>query len=229
MQATFKEKFERSLSAPGNIVSTEARIVLDSALQHAAQPRQRKHSQSVVVNGDSSSSVSNVCTELGQELVAVSAQIGPQKDDTKIQKIITKITAAIFEQDVDGISKPFFDALDSIVNKKIDTDTFVNLMVFCIKLVRSYKAASLNSWEDKAAWITEQLYGLIATAYQRYHIDNWIQEQGGWSGVLQLVRTKFQTFTDYAIGGRGLTRKRAATAGVIIVFSAAALFIWYNW
>ena len=44
----------------------------------------------------------------------------------------------------------------------------------------------------------------MATAYQRYHIDDWIQEQSGWTGVLKLVRKKYQTFIHYAIGGQDL-------------------------
>ena len=233
MQETLRERFEnRSLSAPGSIVSTEARRVLESALQHGAEPRQSENSQSLVVNGESSSAI-DVYTELGQELVAVSTQlqIGVQ-DDSRIQEIISRLIAAVVDQDVAEISEPFFDALDSIVlNKKITTDTFINLMIFCIRLIRRYKAESLSSnWKGKAVWITEQIYELIATAYQRYQIDAWIQRQGGWSGVLQLVRTKFQTFTDYAIQGRGFTKKAgAATAGAFVILGAAAFIVWYNW
>lgn len=230
MQSTLRERYRnRSLSAPGSTTSQEARIVFETALQHAAsqQQEQSQQQQSVVVNRTQSSNVSDACTELGQELVTVSTQIGER--DSGIKQIITRIVTAVIDQNVDDISVPFFEAIESIINRRMDIDTFVNVMVFCITLVRRYRAASLSTREDKASWVIEQVSELMASAYQRYHIDDWIQEQGGWMGVLRLVRMKYQTFTDYAIREWNFTRRQTATAGSIVIVSAVAFIVWYNW
>ena len=229
MQSTLREKYARSLSAPESTASVEARIVIESALERELpqQRRKREHSkQEPAIEPSSNASVT--CKELGQELVVVSTQIG-EKDSLRIQEIITRIITAVTDQNVDGISEPFFEAIESMVNRRMNVDTFIKVMVFCITLVRRYIAASPSSWKDKAVWVTEQVYELMASAYQRYHIDDWIQEQGGWTGVLRLVRKKYQTFSDYAIGGQGSTRRNAATAGAIVVIGAVAFAVWYNW
>lgn len=222
MQSTLRERYRsRSFSAPGSTTSVEARRVFESALRHAASQHEEQSQHSIVVNGSAESS--DVCTELGQELVTASSQI-----DEKLQQIIKEIVTAVREQNVD-LSRPFYEAVESIINRKITVDTFINVMVFCITLVRRYKAESPSSWQDKAVWITEQVYELMASAYQRYHIDDWIREQGGWTGVLKLVRTKCQTFTDYAIQPVFARRQTAVAAGTIVVFGAVGLIIWYNW
>lgn len=226
MQSTLREIY-RSRSAPSSIALSEAKIVLESALrQDVAVSQQRPQSlhESVVVNGQSTSNISNVCTELGQELVAVSDQVDERTQET----VVTRIIATTNGQDPDGISKPFFEAIKSMVKRGMNIDTFIDVMVFCITLVRRYRTASSSSWQDKMLWMTEQIYELMASAYQRYHIDQWIQEQGGWTGVLRLVRMKYQTVTDYAIGRRGSVRQNV-TAGVVVIVGVVAFTIWYNW
>lgn len=229
MQSTLREKYTRSFSAPESTASIEARIVFESALERELSQQhlqQEQSKQESVLEASSNASVT--CKELGQELVVVSTQIG--KKDGKIQEIITRIIMAVIEQNnVDQISEPFFEAIESMVKRRMNVDTFINVMVFCITLVRRYRAASLSSWQDKAVWVTEQVYELMVSAYQRYHIDDWIQEQGGWTGVLKLVRKKYQTFSDYAIGERGLTRRNAVAAGAIVLISAVGFAVWYNW
>ena len=230
MQSTLREKYTRSFSAPESTASIEARIVLESALERElSQPHhQQEQSKQESILEASSNAIANVtCKELGQELVAVSTQIGEK--DSKRQEIITRIITAVIEQNVDEISEPFFEAIESMVNRRMNVDTFINVMVFCITLVRRYRAASLSSWQDKAIWVTEQVYELMLSAYQRYHIDDWIQQQGGWTGVLRLVRKKYQTFSDYAIGGRGFTRRNAVAAGGIVLIGAVVFAVWYNW
>ena len=225
MQSTLREKYTRSHSAPESTASIEARIVFESALERELSQQHQQEQESVL---EASLNASVTCKELGQELVVVSTQI--DKKDSKIQEIIKRIITAVIEQNnVDRISEPFFEAIESMVNRRMNVDTFINVMVFCITLVRRYKDASLSSWQDKAVWVTEQVYELMVSAYQRYHIDDWIQEQGGWTGVLRLVRKKYQTFSDYAIGRRGLTRRNAGTAGAIVLISAVAFTVWYNW
>ena len=228
MQSTLREKYSRSLSAPESITSQEAKLVFKSALQHAVRQYQEESTQQTVVVNESEAV--EAYTELGQELVAVSTQIGENRD-SKIKEIITRIYAAVSHQSIDEVSTPFFEAIESMVNREITVDTFVNVMVFCITLVRSYRNASPTSWEDRTVWIAQQVSILMAAAYQRYHIDDWIQEQGGWTGVLRLVRKKYQTVTDYATGGRGFTtgQKVAAGAGVAGIAGIIALVaIWYN-
>ena len=228
MQSTLREKYRsRSLSAPESTTSQEVKIVFESALQHAVQQQQVESTQQAVVVNEGES-VKEACTELGQELVTVSTQIGESRDN-KILEIITRIIKAAGNQSVDEISTPFFEAIESIINRRITIDTFVNVMVFCITLVRNYRDASPSSWEDKVVWITEKVSSLMATAYQRYHIDDWIQEQGGWTGVLRLVRKKYQTFTDYATGGRRFTRRQAVAASAGVISIIAVVAIWYNW
>lgn len=231
MQSTLREKYRsRSLSAPESTTSQEAKIVFESALKHAVRQQQVESTQQAVLHAvvNEGESVKEACAELGQELVTVSTQIGESRD-SKVVEIITRIIQAAGNQSVDEISTPFFEAIESIVNQRITIDTFVNVMVFCITLVRSYRDASPSSWEDKAVWITEQVSSLMAAAYQRYHIDDWIQEQGGWTGVLRLVRKKYQTFTDYATGGQGFTRRQAVTAGAGVICIITVAAIWYNW
>ena len=227
MQSTLRQKYSRSLSAPESATSQEAKIVFESALRHAVRQHQEESTQqAVVVN--KAESVKEACTELGQELVAVSTQIGESRN-SKIQEIITRIYAAVGHQSVDEVSTFFFEAIESMVNRKITIDTFVNVMIFCITLVRSYKNASPSSWEDRAVWIVQQVSTLMAAAYQRYHIDDWIQEQGGWTGVLRLVRQKYQTVTDYATRGRGFTTGKKIAAGAGVTGIIALVAIWYNW
>ena len=233
MQSTLRENYRnRSLSAPGGTASSEARIILESAVQHSVvtvSPNLRSQRQeSVVVNGQSTSNNSNVYTELGQELVAVSDQVDERIKEI-IRQIITRISAAVSDQDLDGISVPFFEAIESIVKRRINIDTFINVMVFCITLVRRYRATAPSSWQDKAMWMTEQIYELMASAYQRYHIDDWIEEQGGWTGVLRLVREKYQTITDYAIGRRGSMRQNLTAGVAVTIVGVVAFTVWYNW
>ena len=232
MQSALREKYRsRSVSAPGSTASIEARVVFESALQHELSQQQNEQSQqeSILVDGDlvASSNVSDACKELGQELVAVSTQMG--EGNSRIQGIMTRMEAAL-DQNVDGISEPFFEAIESMVNQRM-VDTFINVMTFCIKLVFRYRAASPSTPQDKAIWVTEQVYELMASAYQRYHIYEWIQEQGGWKAVLGLVREKHQTCSDYAPqGGRGFTRRNTAlTVGAAFILGAVALGVWYNW
>ena len=167
MQSTLREKYRtRSLSAPGSTESIEARIVFESALERELpQQRRREQSQQESSVFEASPNASIACKELGQELVAVSTQIG--ETDSRIQEIITRIVTAVFDQNVDGISEPFFEAIESMVNRRVNIDTFINVMVFCIMLVRRYRVASLSSWQDKAVWVTEQVYELMVSAYQR--------------------------------------------------------------
>jgi len=70
----------------------------------------------------------------------------------------------------------------------------------------------------------EQICELMESANQRYHIDDWVEEQGGWAGVLRLVREKYQTAIDYAIERWGVT---VGVAGAIV--GVVAFAIWYNW
>ena len=229
MQSTLKAKYSRSLSVPGNATSNETRIVFESALRRSVSQQRCEQSQqeTVLVNRDVGA-LSNVtaCEELGGELVTVSTQIDWSR---KIQEIVSTIIGAVSDQNVRGISEPFFQAVESIVNQKVNVDTFVNVTVFCITLIRRYRAASPSSLEDRAEWLTEQVYELMEAAYRRYRIADWIKRQGGWTGVLRLVRKKYQTITDYATGGQGFTRQHAAIAGTVVVSFGVAFMIWYNW
>lgn len=224
MQSTLRERYTRSFSAPESTTSKEARIVIETALQHAQ--REQSHRQPVLNGASSVSSESETCKELGQELIGVSSQIGERKN-SKIQEIITKIVTAVTNEDVGGISEPFFEAVESIINRKVDVDTFINVMVFCITLVRRYRATSPSNMQDRAVWMTEQVYELMTFAYQRYRINDWIQEQGGWKGVLRLVRMRYQTFTDYAT--QRLVSNSGATAGAVVLIGTVAFIVWYNW
>ena len=228
MQSTLKASYSRSLSAPGSSTDNEMRIVFESALRRSvSQQRSEQSQQETVLNRDVEA-LSNLhaCEELGGELITVSTQIDWSE---KIQEIVATIIKAVSDQNLGGISEPFFQAVESIVNRKVNIDTFVNVTVFCVTLVRRYKAASPSSWEHRSAWMTEQVYELMAAAYQRYQIDEWIQRKGGWAGVLRLVRKKYQTITDYATGGRGFTRQHAAIAGTVIISFGVAFTIWYYW
>ena len=176
------------------------------------------------------------CQLREQELVSVRCMRSIQiesRDNTAVQIIIRIIRAATGNLSVDETAPALFNVLEDVVNQRITIYGFLNIMVFSITLVRSYGDASTSSGEDIAVWITEQAYSVIAAAYQRYHINNWIQEQSGWTrtGVLRLVREEYQTLMDYGTGGQGFMRRRqavAAGAGMIcIITTIASIAIWY--
>ena len=163
---------------------------------------------------------------------AIVVNEGESRDNKVLEnvEIIVRIMRATGNQSVDETAPAFIEAVENIVMQRITIYTYVNVMVFSITLVQSYKDASPSSWKDIAVWITEQVSILKAAAYHRYHID-WIQEQSGGTGVLRLVRKKYQTFIDCATGGQGFMRRRqavAAGAGMICIITTVAA-VWYNW
>jgi len=194
--------------------------------------QQRQQSEHEIIQSVEDRNVYELAKELNAISDRVSDRLGEQfrQFDESIEGIISekfaRISAAVFDEDLDGISVPFFEAMESIVKLEINVDTFINTMVFCIKLVRRYRKTSPTTFQDKAMWMTEQICELMESAYQRYRIGDWIEEQGGWPGVLRLVRKKYQTITDY--GERwGVNRVTVGVAGAIV--GVVAIAIWYNW
>ena len=78
-------------------------------------------------------------------------------------------------------------------------------------------------------WVNDLISELIAP-YERYHIHQWIQEQGGWIGVLKSVRNKYQAFVECVPRSRRLGSWRqiaVAAGGVTIGMIVASAGIWY--
>lgn len=220
MQSTLSEGYVRL----GINVAEVVRIIL----RYVSQGDGSQEQQLTVVR--QSSNTSNVYEELGQELATISSQIEPVSGGSRMQELITRIMEAVScSENDDGIASTFFEAIESMVtNRRMNLDAFINTMVFCIKLVRRYRAASPSSWEEKSMWMIGQICELIEGAYQRYNIDGWVQEQGGWNNILTQVRTRYRNFYDYAIQP-ACTRQTAVTAGTIIIVTVVAFAIWYNW
>lgn len=167
------------------------------------------------------------CTQVGKELSELSGLIERelQGDNQGFIEQVRNILAAIRNQDI-TIWEPFFKAVENLISRQVCTKTFVNFTVFGIALVRRYNDESPNS---SINWVIDVVAELVSTAYERYHIDEWIQEQGGWRGVLQLVRNTYQSFVDYVPVPRGLNswRQIAATGGVAIGAIAFGAGVWY--
>ena len=159
-----------------------------------------------------------------------SIQIESRDNGNVLEIIIRIIRAATGNLSVDEAAPALADAVEDVIYQRITIYTFLNVMVFSITLVQSYSDASPRSWEDKAVWITEQVSSVKAAAYQRYHIDDWIQEQSGWTGVLRLVREHAvpNLHRLYAAGAKGFMRRRQAVAGMICIITTVAA-IWHNW
>ena len=143
-----------------------------------------------------------------------------QIESRDLQIIIRIIRAATGNLSVDEAAPALLDAFEDVVNRRITIYTFLNVTVFSIPLVQSYRDASPSSWKDKEVWITEKVSILMAAACQRYHIDDWIQEQSGWTGVLRLVR-------EHAVPNLHRLYRRQAVAGMICIIITVAA-IWHN-
>lgn len=225
-QSTLRRERGRSLSAPASIMFPAAaakkptkagiKLILKSAMTSQGTRCQ------INVNEDA-----KACTEVGQELRELSGLIERElqgENQSFINQIITILTA-IRNQDA-TIWEPFFKALENMISRQVCTKTFVNFTAFGIALVRRYHDESPNS---SIHWVIDIVAELVSSAYERYHIDEWIQEQGGWRGVLQLVRNKYQSFVDYVPVPRGLElwRQIAVTSGVAIGAIAVGAGVWY--
>lgn len=78
-------------------------------------------------------------------------------------------------------------------------------------------------------WVNDLIAKLIAP-YERYHVHQWIQEQGGWNGVLKLARNKYQAIVECVPRYRrmGWWRQIAVAAGVVTIsVVAVGAGIWY--
>ena len=216
-------KFKRSLSAPESLPTlrqSERKAELKIILKSAASTSQE--SLHLSFNGGMEG-----CTEVAQELNEISRLVEKElrnENQTFIQQV-RRILAAIRYQDA-AIWEPFFEALESMVNREVHIKTFVNFTAFGVALVRRYKEESPDSPTN---WIIDLVAELMVSAYERYNIDNWIQEQGGWKGVLRLIRNKCQTVVDYipARRGMGSWRQAAVTGAGVICLIAVGAAIWH--
>ena len=218
-------KVRRTLSAPKSITfspsmteprfesKAEMKLILENLL--TSQDRLRAN---------------QVCTEVGQELQEISylveKELQTEKSLSFTQKV-KNILAAIRSQEV-HIWEPFFEALESLIGQQVCTKTFVNITAFGIAIVRRYKEELPNSTTN---WVISLVVELMMSAYERYRIYDWIQQQGGWRGVLELVRRRYQTFVDYAFPlprRLGSWRQIAVGSGVMIgVVVVSAAGIWF--
>ena len=163
--------------------------------------------------------------------VAFKQSIQIENRENRVQIITSRIIrAATGNLSVDEAAPALIDAVEDVfVNQRVTIYTFLNVTVFSITLVQSYRDASPRSWEDKKVWVMEQVSILMAAAYQRYDIDDGIQEQSGWTGVLRLVREHAvpNLHRLYATGVQGFMRRRQAVAGMICIITTVAA-IWHN-
>ena len=108
--------------------------------------------RAVTVNEGESVKEAEACPELcEQELITVSCMhsIQIESRDNKVLEIIIRIMRAYTgNQSIDETAPAFLDAVESVVNQRITIYTFVNVMVFSIALLRSYRDVSPSSWED---------------------------------------------------------------------------------
>lgn len=218
-----REKFRvRSLSAPATSVTAmkrswvenniEMKLILESALTS-----QDKH---FLI------SANKACAEVGQELSELSGLI-EKEWQRENWTFIENIYSAIQNQDADALREAFFEALDDMITGQVCTKIFVNFTVFSIILARFYEQDSSNCSTNGVINLVAKLMTL---AYERYHINEWIQEQGGWTGVLKLVRNQYQTFVDGCVlipRGLGSWRQIAMAGGVTIGAIAVGAGIWY--
>ena len=156
-----------------------------------------------------------VCTNVAQErggLIEAELQgENPQCFNEQVKVILI----AIRNQDI-TIWEPFFIATENMITRQICMKMFVNFTAFVIALFRRYKNESPKS---SVNWATDVVAEMVSSAYERYHINEWIQEQGGWRGVLQLVRNEYQSFVDCVPVPRGLvwwSRQVVVKVGVAI-------------
>ena len=164
--------------------------------------------------------------EVGLELSTISGQVEEEllgSNQSFVQQV-TMIVNAALHQKPDEVHALFFTTLENIVNHEVTFKTFVNISVFCIVMWRRYKE---ETSENSRTWITEQVAELMVVAYSRYHIDEWIEQIGGWSGVLTVVRETYHSVIDYARppGRRGSLI--AAGAGVAAIAAAGIGTWWY--
>ena len=217
----------RSLTAPASITSQV------TAVKELTKDGIKLILKSAMTPSQSTRCLFNVhentkaCTEVGQELSNLSGLIEKelQGENQSFIVQVRNILTAIRNQDI-TIWEPFFKAVETLISRQVCTKTFINFTVFGIALVRRYNDESPNSSID---WVIDVVAELVSTAYERYHINEWIQEQGGWRGVLQLVRNTYQSFVDYVPVPRGLNswRQIAVTGGVAIGAIAVGAGVWY--
>lgn len=223
-QFTLRRERVRSLSAPASITfpAVAVKEPTKAGIKTILKSAMTSQGTRCLINEDT-----KACTEVGQELRELSGLIERElqgENQTFIEQV-RHILTAIRNQDT-TIWEPFFKAVENMISKQVCTKTFVNFTAFGIALVRRYNEESPS---NSIHWVIDIVTELVSSAYERYHIDEWIQEQGGWRGVLQLVRNKYQSFVDYVPVPRGfeLWRQIAVTGGVAIGAIAVGAGVWY--
>lgn len=224
IMSVLRRERARSLSAPASITfpavgvkklrlekKAVVQLILESTTSHC-QDR-------VYLTGNF-----KACAEVGKELKDLSGIIERElqgENRRLIEEVVRRILTAIIRNH-DITWELLFEAIESLFTKEL-----VDFTVFGIALVRRYKDELPNSLTN---WVIDIVAGLMASAYERYHINEWIQEQGGWRGVLQLIRNKYQTFAEYVPVPRGLGSWRqtaVAAGGVLIGVITVGAGVWY--
>ena len=216
----------RSISAPSSAETEKMKKSIMEVLKSAVTDQETRTVQPPMTS--SSQLTPDAEIELGLELARRSDRVEEElqgNNQSFLQQVYRIVNALLQNENKDEVYELFFVTLESTVKREVNFRTFVNISVFCIVMWRRYKEVSSD---NSRSWITEQVVELMTIAYSRYEIDVWIEEMGGWPGVLARVRGAYHSAIDYAMPSNERRGSLiAASAGVAGVAAIAGIGAWW--
>ena len=141
------------------------------------------------------------------------------KDKAKMKQILEAVAAH-------GLNFNLIDLNSSAENIKTCAEVgqdLSDISYLVEKDLRQYKL------ESSLTSCLNEVIAELSAQYERYHVQEWIQELSDWTRAMKLVRNKYQVFLDTCVPRArrlGSWRQMAVAGGVTISMIAVGAGVW---